>query len=647
MIPNNGEKLNRLEELKRKLFSNDYKTQMKHHNSFSFKKDKTIPLSWEENNTQIISSEKLSTQTTMFKKFFIFSIIFFLLVMGYVSYMFFTKNSNVISNKNIDITLFGNTFVSGGEELPLQIEIVNRNNSSLELADLVIEYPKGSFLSSDPEFKDTERIRMSIGTIPKGGTRNQDFKITLFGEQGSIQQIKISLEYRVEGSVAIFLKEKTYDISINSTPINISLVDPPIEASPNQEIAFNIKSSLNASKPVSKILIRIDYPVGFQFVSAKPEPSFGNNIWLLGDISPGSENNIILTGKMIDVFDGEEKTFKVFSGLQSKEDKTTIGSVFSSLSHTILINKPFIEAKLSINGIYQKEYASNSRNKINGNIQWVNNLDTKINDLEIKAKFKGNVFDRKKIESEDGFYNSLEDTIVWDKNSLEDLREIGPGQMGSFGFSLTPLPAFSVSSGIINEPSLTIEVSISGKQAVLGNIEKTLNNSESKTVRIISDVSFANKALYYSGPFKNTGEIPPKVETETTYTIVWTLSNTSNNISKGVIRATIPQWIQFNGIKSPDTEDLTFNPSTKEIIWNIGKIPKGTGITQIGKEVAFQISLTPSLSQIDTVPIIINDAILTGYDDFAKVDIRVNKSSLSTKLSNDSSFLQSGARVVE
>ena len=164
---------------------------------------------------------------------------------------------------------------------------------------------------------------------------------------------------------------------------------------------------------------------------------------------------------------------------------------------------------------------------------------------------------------------------------------------------------------------------------------------------IISDVGFAAKALYYSGPFTNKGFIPPKAEKETSYTIVWTLSNTSNNISKGQVRSALPPWVSFVGPIFPATEDLTYNSSTKEIVWNTGNIPRGSGITGATREVAFQVVLTSSLSQIGTRPVLINDAVLTGYDDFANVDVRVNKTSLNTGLTNDPTFPIYGDRVVE
>ena len=478
--------------------------------------------------------------------------------------------------------------------------------------------------------------------------RNENIKLILFGEQGTVRPIKISLEYRVEGSNAIFVKEKLYEVAINSTPLNLS-VDAPSVISLNQNLALNIKATLNTTKPVSKILLKINYPVGFQFESSVPIPSLGNNIWNLGDLAPGAERNISITGKMLDVVDGEEKSFSISGGSQSSADKSMINVVFNSLSHSVTIKKPFIETKLSINGAHQREYALNIKTSLSGTINWSNNLDTKINDLEIKAKISGNAVDRKTINTKDGFYNSLggEDVIVWNKNFVDEFKEVNPGDSGAVSFSVSPLSLFSATGGLLSDPSIKIDVSISGKQAIAGYATQDLNNSDSGIVRIISDVGFTTKALYYSGPFVNKGPIPPKVGEETTYTIQWSLSNTANNISKAVIRSSLPFWMRFVGPITPSAEDLTYNPSTKEIIWNIGRISKGTGIIAADRSVSFQVAFTPSLSQVNTTPILINDAVLTGHDDFANVDVKVSKTSLRTKLDNDPLFPSSGDKVIE
>ncbi|MFA6585880.1 MAG: hypothetical protein WCS86_01840 [Candidatus Paceibacterota bacterium] len=638
-----GDKLNKIEELKSKLFSKDYQVKIEHRDSFPHFQKREVMDSWQKKE-EVRSDlrEKFFMKTSMFKKFFIFSIIFFVLSIGYAAYMFF-GNSNSVSNDNIDISILSNAFTAGGEEYPLLLEVVNRNSSPLQLVDLLVEYPKSSQASLS---QDNEHLRISLGTIPAGGIKNENVKFILFGEQGSTRQIKVSIEYRVEGSNAIFVKDKLFDISISSTPINLS-VDAPTEVSSNQDITLNVKATLNATKSVSKMLLKVDYPIGFQFVKSTPSPSLGNNIWNLGDLSPGAERSISILGKMVDVFDGEEKVFRVWSGSQSPTDKSLIAVVFNSLEHIVLVKKSSIDARLLINGVYQREYAIDTKTSIQGQIQWTNNLETKINNLSIRAKISGNSINRKTISVGQGFYDSTQDVIVWDKNSQSKFTSVDPGDSGAVSFSFSPLSLFSASSGIVSSPTINIDVSVTGEQSQSAGVTTDLSSTESKVIRIISDVGLSSKALFYSGAFTNSGPIPPKVEQKTTYTVVWSLSNTANNISNTQVRSTLPPWVRFVGPFIPATEDLTYNASTKEIVWNVGGIPKGTGITEEGREISFQVELTPSLSQVGTEPTIINDTTLTGHDDFANVDVRVNKASLSTRLLNDPGFTFNGSRVVE
>ena len=653
MSLNDRDKLNRIEELKGKLFSKNYQTKIEHQDNFTRLNREDVPDTWESGKKveadPFSNQDKFFMKTSIFKNFFIFSLVFFILTLGYASYVFFSKG-NTVSNDNIDISILGNNFTAGGEDLSLVVGVTNKNSSALDLADLIIKYPKGSSdildSSAGPDSSArTETSRVSLGTIPAGAVRNENIKLVLFGQPGSVRPVKISLEYRVEGSNAIFVKEKSYNVTINSTPLDL-FVNAPLTVSPNQNITLNIKVTLNATRPVSRILLKLDYPVGFQFASSIPAPSLGNNTWNLGDLASGAERNISLTGKMIDVVDGEEKSFHIFSGSQSSADKSMIDVVFNSLPYTVTIKKPFIEVKLFINGVSGREYATDIKTPIRGEIKWINNLDTKVNDLSIQAKISGNAVDRKTVSAQQGFYDSLKDIITWDKNSVNNFKEANPGDSGSVSFSISPLSLFSAAGGMLSDPSININISISGKQLVSGYATADLNNSDSGIVRIISDVGFTSKVLYYSGFFTNTGSIPPKVEKQTTYTIVWSLSNTANNISKAVIHSSIPSWVSFVGLIVPSDEDLTYNSSTKEIIWNIGSIPKGAGITTTNKSVSFQIVFTPSLSQVGTIPILLNDAVLTGHDDFANVDVKLSKTSLRTQLDNDPQFPPAGGTVV-
>lgn len=641
MPPNDPNKLNKLEDLKSKLFSKNYQTHVEHRDGFSPRNQKEVMDSWED--VEGPESQKgFLMKTSMFKKFFIFSVAFFILAVLYAGYIFLAGN-NTVSNDNIDISVIGNNFTAGGEELQLIVGITNKNSSPLDLVDLVVEYPKGG---SGDTAGETERMRQSLGTIPAGAVRNENLKLILFGEQGSIRPIKIILEYRVAGSNAIFVKEKTYDVSINSTPVNLS-IEAPQSVSPNQNINFTVKTSLNATKPTENMLVRVDYPLGFQFIKATPAPSYGNNVWNLGDLAPGAEKEIAVSGKMIDVFEGEEKTFNISSGSQSPINKSVIGVVFNSIKHTLAVQKPFIEASLVINGQEQKEYAVDAKTPLNVEIKYANNLNTKVDDLKIHAKISGNAFNRTSIRAQQGYYDSSKDLITWDKTYNRNLKEVNPGDADSVSFSVAPLSLLSTSGDILSQPTINIEVNIEGNQAIEGVELNQIQNSSSAVVRIISDVGFTAKALYYSGPFTNSGPIPPKAEQETTYTISWTLSNTANSISQAEVNATLPPWVSFAGAISPSGEDLTYNASTRSVLWRADRIPKGAGTTGPARSASFKVILKPSVSQVGSMPVLINSAVLTGHDDFANVNVRVTKDSLNTRLESDTGFPQNGSSVIQ
>lgn len=639
-------KLNRIEELKNKLFSKNYKTRIDHHDGFSHRETSRIPEDWHSSMKDTIQSgEKLFSTSSSFKTFFKFSVGFFLLAVVYASYVFFA-GGNTVSKDNIEISILGNAFVAGGEELPLVIGIANKNSSALDLVDLVIEYPKSATKSAVDATTQMERMRESLGTIPSGSIRNENVKLVLFGEQGSLVPIKISIEYRVEGSNAIFIAEKPYEVTINSTPVNLS-VEGPSSISQNQDVNLHIKASLNATNPLAGVMLKVDYPLGFKFTSATPAPSLGNNIWVLGDLAPGADRDVSITGQMVDVFEGEDKIFRVWGGTQSKSDKSVLDVVFNSATQLVSIKKPFIDIGLSLNGVSQREYAVDSKTAIRGEIDWVNNMNTSISDLEIRAKIVGNAVDRKSINALQGFYNSGENAIVWDKGSVSKFQSINPGDSGTLSFSLSPLSLLSTPGKIIADPYINIVIDVSGKQAVEGFETRELTNSQSSTIHIISDLGFANKALYYSGPFVNSGPVSPKVGQETTYTIVWAVSNSANSVSKAKIVSTLPSWVRFVGPVSPSSADFAYNASTREVTWNIGNIPKGVGITTAGREVAFQVGFTPSLSQVGSLPTLVNDATLTGHDDFANVDVRVNRGLLRTKLDGDPGFPDGAGLVTE
>ena len=626
---------NKIEDIKRNLYDPNDKSMGHQREGILHQVSHKVNEEWkgdEIQSTDNMTHKFKKPPVSIFKIFFYISIIFFIGALGFAFYKFSNNDTSVSSDK-INIDVIGNAFTKGGEELPLQIEIVNNNNASLELANLLIEYPKGAGDNA------TDVVRLpkdSIGTIKPGENVIRNIKVNLFGEEKSIRNIKISLEYHPEGSNAIFTKDKFYPVTISLAPMALN-IEAPESATSNQQISFKVTATLNTSLPDENPILQVTYPNNFIFDSAIPSPLLGNSIWDLSTLTTTNPVTIEVKGRLVGQ-DGEEQVFHAYAGTTSGMDQSAVNIIYSSILQKIAIVKPFLEANILVNGQDKNEYAVSGGESVSAEISWANNLTTRITDGQIIVSLSGNAFDKNTVNAFNGFYDSANSQIVWDKTSISDLSEINPGERGNISFSFKPISLIGLSS--IKNPQISIKVSIKGREPLLGSSYNDINNFSEKTVKVLSDFQIASSASY------SQGSMPPKAETETKYIINWTLSNSANSISQAQARSTLPIYVNWVGVTPGENENVSYNEVTREVTWDIGSVNPNTGIAS-NREASFILSLKPSLSQVGSVPQLMKDVYLIGTDTFSNTPLKSSRGPISTLLSNDPSFLPINGRVVQ
>ncbi len=594
---------------------------------------------WEKIKEPESKVSKIVSHPTMFKKFFMYSLGFTGLAVLFAFIMFFT-GGNSVSTNSIEINVLGNSFAAGGEEVPYEIEVVNKNASSLELADLFVEYDKGGDAGSG-----ASRVRTlhSLGTIGGGKTATKNIFLTLYGAEASIKNLDFTLQYRIKGSNAVFVKKTTFPVTISSAPLALT-VDAPESTSPNQNLTLTARVKSNAKNTTNNVIARIEYPPGFKFTSANPAASSFENIWDLGNLEPGAEKTITVNG-MVYGQDGEQRGFHVYVGAKSANDGTKIGVLYNSTLEVVSLVKPFLAADLIINGSRENIVAISSDSTAQVSVNWANNLSGRVTDAEVTVGISGNGIDMSSIVARNGFFNSGTNSIIWNKTTDEDLGVIQPGDSGSLDFNFKTAPLFKAGQKLLTSPSIKFTVSIKGKQSESGGIVSDISNFEEKTAVISSNLGFSADAYYYSGPFTNTGPIPPKVNEPTTYTITWGITNSANPLSKGLATSTLPVYMDWVGTVSPSSEDLEYDSTTRIITWNAGAIPQGAGLSGNPKKVSFQVRFTPSAVQVGSTPKLMLDTKVSAEDTFTGAKLTTNRGSLSTLLLNDGDFPEGGQIV--
>ncbi|MSR78623.1 MAG: hypothetical protein EXS59_00550 [Candidatus Taylorbacteria bacterium] len=576
------------------------------------------------------------------KKLFIFSVIFFLVSVSVAGYVFFV-GGNVISSSNVDISITGPVSVAGGEIIPLEIRVTNQNNADLEAADLVIDYPEGTRQAEDMTVI-LKRYREDLGTIIKGGSVTKKVQAVLFGQEGDVKDLNISVEYRVKGSNAILPKKKVYSVALSSSPVTMTVTSVK-ELNANQEAEFTVTVVSNASAVIQKLSLTADYPFGFTFSGSDPKPSWSNSYWRLGDLKPGVKRTVKVRGSIVGQ-DNEDRVFKFSVGTESSTNDSAIGTNFLTATQIIAIKKPFIGTTLALDGNTDEIYTVRAGKTLRADLGLSNNIGAKMTDIKVAVKITGSIFDQSSVSLSNGFYRSFDKTIVWDQTLKSQLAVLNPDDQVDLSFSLGILPEPELR--FISSPEMTLAVTVSGKRLSEAGLSQEVSSSVVRKIRVPSSLGISTRSLYYSGPFVNTGPIPPKADNDTSYTIVWSLTNGSTDLSNVKVTATLPSYVKWLAVTAPSSEKILYNPVGGQVVWDVGDLSSGTGFSGSPKEVSFQVSLTPSINQIRSSPVLVTEATAKGEDNFAGQTVTtISKEALTTELSTDISWKPGQGGVVK
>jgi len=626
---------NRLDELENTLYRRGEKLPEAERSGFSYKTEE-VDNKW--GRTERV--EGVDMKKRKFPKMIILlfvAIAFFVLSIMYAFFSIGTGR-NIISSDNIDISVKGPVSIKGGEELTLQIVVANKNAVPLEFVDLGIVYPKGTRSSNDLS-KEFLRYRKSLDTIKSGEIVRETSKAVIFGEENEEKTIAISLEYRTPGSNAIFEVEKEYTLIVTSAPIAVTLSIPD-ETNSGQDIEIEAQVHSNSTEVIENVHLEIEYPTGFSFGTASPKPSIGSDIWSLGDLTPGTSRTINIAGT-IEGDENEAKGFRAIAGLLDENGNERISIPYASLFESMIVKKPFVDLALSLNGDTSFDFITNPGSQLRADVTWQNRLQTALSDAELTVEFQGNVLDAPSIFLTNGFYRSSDQTIIWRSQDAENLSSIAPGDSGKVNFSFKTIPVIDIVDRGYVDPNIKIITTLKGTRPIPGRTDEEVLIQDEKTVRLNSSLSVDAGAFYQSGSFTNAGPVPPRVDQETTYTLTWTVSDTSNDAENVTARAILPTYVRWLNLATQG-ENITYDSNSGQVVWDLGTVYAGTGNARPARQVSFQVAFTPGLGQINQTPELVSDIQITGRDVFTGSLLTDKAVSLDTVLEEPGFTRQQG-----
>ncbi len=544
-----------------------------------------------------------------------------LMVAGY----FLIFGARAISTDRVEITVEPTPSLKSGEVATLLVTVKNNNPTAINHTNLSAIFPDSARdpdnqLSTYPRFDDT------LGDIPAGETRTKSIRVALSGAEGQTFQIPLKLEYRTEGSNAVFVKDASHDVTISSSPLSVKVTLPP-DVAVGQQLTIQVTVHSDAKVPVENVAILADgFPSGFVPANA------AQMIFDVGTLNPGGDQTVTLTGTLVGD-DVDARVFRFKAG--TKGQNGTLALVYASGQGQVSIRKPFLNTTLAINHDTSMTPVMVAGQQTSGVLTWANTLASTLTDAQITVKLSGEALDATSVVAGGGFYRSADTTIVYARDTNPTLAKVAPGDSGNGTFTFSTKSAAAMKS--IRNPAITVAVTVSGRVADGTNAPKMVTATMTRTIQVATDLALRAQSVRTTGPFKNTGPWPPVADSESTYTILLSFTNTVNAVAGSSVTATLPSYVRFTGATSPNDGSITYDPVTRVVTWNAGEIAAGTTSTS-PKQAAFQVALLPSITQRGTSPVLVSQVSYAGTDRFTKRAIQGTAYDVTTQTTSDPAY---------
>lgn len=571
-------------------------------------------------------------------KFLVFSGLFFLAAFAFA--MFSVGNTGISPDK-INIDIAGPQSISAGDTVSLDVDITNRNEVTLQQASLVVEYPAGT-RNPNNSGEEIRRTRQEAGTLAAGETLRETIEANIFGSEGEEKSILVQFEYEVADSNAIFTASNTHELEVTESPVSVD-VQVPDQVTAGETFSLTADVQSNSSRMLEDVLLVTNYPFGFEVQDVDPQPSYRQYVWQLGDLSPGDEEAVEITGAFMDNSAGQDQTFRFDVGSERTGEATEIGALYASQDVTTSLEEAFINLDLNLDA----EPDNNGSNlEVSGGIDWSSNLDSAMAGGEVTVALSGEGVDYDSFEAEDGLYNAASQTITYNARTDDRLENIAPGDNGSFQFDFSTSDSVALTEDGVESPVVGVNVDMEAQTPDSDNLPNPVMATINREIQLPTVVQLTADTLYEDGPFTNTGPVPPEIEESTTYTLHISLANTTNEVTDGRFQAVLPAYVELAG--DPESVgNFSYNSTSGRLSWDIGRIAAGAGYQAAPKEIFIPVRLTPTRDQVNSTLPLLEDLSVTGTDSSTGSTLQVqNITAPTTQLDDLRANGQSG-RVQE
>ncbi|KKR48835.1 MAG: hypothetical protein UT86_C0002G0009 [Candidatus Magasanikbacteria bacterium GW2011_GWC2_40_17] len=523
-----------------------------------------------------------------------------------VFFLFFAPPAK--SYLNISLT---DSTATVGANRDFKISVIN--NTTDNLSDIVLSFqiPKNIFIKEYPTNFDLPSASLKLGSLAKSATQEIIFKGQAWGALNETEKILI------RGSFITAQNKKveqltTLDIPLTKTSLEVNWTLPE-KIIVGRAFNIDINYQNNSGDMLSKAVIIPDFPKDLTILSGTKDLSQGR--WVLQNIPAGKNEQIKITAYL-----------NSLTASQNGWEKLTLQSFLEfnnqqNLQKTLLQNVPAADNGLSLQfKIDDKKTFFKPGETISLTLPYQNKTNKEIKDLVftltlppiLTSKQVTTVFSPKiSLKPQEQGETKLTFTLA---------KDLKPGEELTPNFSLILRP--SADWYFVDEPTILYR-----------------SFAEAQQFKISTFLKLHAESRYFTeeGDQLGRGPLPPRVGQTTKYWINLFVTTSPNSVKGVQLRATLAPGVSWTGKTIvTEGEPIKFDPITRTISWKNDLVEATGGDTCPCVGAGFELSITPSITDLGLTPKLLDQIYLSGTDIYTNEYLETGASPLTTSLTTDS-----------
>lgn len=527
-------------------------------------------------------------------------------VLSWFGYGVFTGNDG--GSGDVVLQLEVEERVASGDIVTLEIVYENRKDVAITDGSIEVFYPDGfryyssSIPADDSDDESAIPKNWSFDSVAPGAAGRIRITGQLVGEKDEVKNFRALLNYEPENFSQQFQETAETDSLITSSLLEVE-VDAPSQVQSGQEFNYSVTYTNTSSAAMERVQVLLAYPDGFTVISSSEEPTSNDNEWRYDILDAGESRTLELTGAL-EGESGEEKEIQFQLGLFEIDNSVNVQ--IQETVEIVIIN-PELEMSVSL------PEAAEPGDSLEATITVKNTSQAEIKNLDLQVLVEGAIF---------------EDTIL----DIETIKTVSPLAEKTRTVTLDVLDAIEGTN-----PQGIVTVGVTG--AIVDGNEVTFGDTTSATVSIASSVDVSAQARYFDDSLKKigTGPLPPQVNAQTNYVIIWTITNGSNDLENVSVTTTLPEtaiWVR------EASSGIEYDSANRLVSYAPDSLAAGESIT-----LSFTVGISPTQEDVDSLMVLTQKTNFRATDTVTDEKIVKEFERLTTALPDDEGAVGTGVVV--